>query len=311
MPDTLSLFTRVRNSSDASKFYGFLGPHGTTLAAAGTYDFPGDLVQSLANKPLQFAALQAALNVDHTLEIVRQPAAILLDTATGATKQIALTNGSVVLADPNWGSFDHVLTGAFGAISTPQVAAVSSASLVFDTAVTGFGLTKITLKRSGGANLLVSAPTTSDNITWAIPSLSGLTDAAGTYVLEVPATSTVVDAFDNPILTPITRTWVRSLTGAFGAISSPQGAAVASTTLVFNSAVTGFGLSKITLTLDGGPNLLVTAPTTSDNITWTIPSLTGLTNTAGVYLLTVAADPAILSNGIALTTPITRTWTRS
>lgn len=80
------------------------------------------------------------------------------------------------------------------------------------------------------------------------------------------------------------------LTGAFNAISSPQAGGIASATIVFSAAVTGFDWTQIVLTQNGTPVALSVAnnPTSGDNITWTVPALATLTNTAGAaYVLKV------------------------
>src|SRR5262249_36490082 len=71
----------------------------------------------------------------------------------------------------------------------PRNTAVSALTIVFDQAVSGFDLGDLTLKLNGGANLLTGSQTltTSDNITFTLTNLSGLTGTAGTYVLKLTA----------------------------------------------------------------------------------------------------------------------------
>jgi hypothetical protein len=74
---------------------------------------------------------------------------------------------------------------------------------------------------------------------------------------------------------------------------------VASMDIRFTEPVFGFEVSDLSLTRDGGANLLTAAQslTTADSITWTLGGLSGLTNTHGDYTLTVRDDPAV--TGIA------------
>ena len=69
-------------------------------------------------------------------------------------------------------------------------------------------------------------------------------------------------------------------------------APVASMTISFNDAVTGFDLSDLRLTRDGGPNLLTAAQTltTSDNRSWTLNNLASLTSVPGEYRLYLSAN---------------------
>jgi subtilisin-like proprotein convertase family protein len=65
----------------------------------------------------------------------------------------------------------------------------------------------------------------------------------------------------------------------------PRNTSVGSIQIVFNEPVTGFDLGDLTLTRDGGANLLTGAQTLStvDNTTFTLGNLAGITGTAGVY----------------------------
>ncbi|MGB2821306.1 MAG: Ig-like domain-containing protein, partial [Phycisphaerae bacterium] len=61
--------------------------------------------------------------------------------------------------------------------------------------------------------------------------------------------------------------------------------------IIFSEAVVGFGLSDVTLTRDGGGDLLTGAEwvDTADGITWTVSDLTPLTGLSGTYTVTVRA----------------------
>ncbi|MFO0898548.1 MAG: calcium-binding protein [Pirellulales bacterium] len=64
--------------------------------------------------------------------------------------------------------------------------------------------------------------------------------------------------------------------------------------VTFKKAVSGFDLSDLVLTRDGSANLLTSAQTltTRDGVTWTLGNLSGITQRAGAYLLTVKSQGA-------------------
>src|SRR5439155_25494184 len=96
----------------------------------------------------------------------------------------------------------------------------------------------------------------------------------------------------------------RFLSGAVLAASivsvtpDPRTTPVSQITILFNAPVTGFDLSDLSLKLNGGANLLTGAETltTTDNITWTLGNLTGLTGAAGNYVLTLTSAGSGLIN---------------
>jgi hypothetical protein len=94
----------------------------------------------------------------------------------------------------------------------------------------------------------------------------------------------------------------------------PHPLAVDELTIVFNEPITGLDLGDLSLALDGGANLLTGAQTltTSDNTTWKLEGLAGLTNAVGQYTLTLAS-PAGISDlaGIPLAAPVSESWTRA
>ena len=89
------------------------------------------------------------------------------------------------------------------------------------------------------------------------------------------------------------------------AVPSPRTTPLGSETIAFNEAVTGFDVSDLKLTLNGGPNLLTINQTltTTNNTTFTLTNLTGITTAVGTYVLTLTANGSgIASGGTALTT---------
>ena len=86
------LYTTVKNISGASMHFGFLPPHGVTLAEDAELSLPGDLTTRLAsqhNGARQFAALETALT-DGLVSIIKTPAVIMYDPTAENSKQLAL-----------------------------------------------------------------------------------------------------------------------------------------------------------------------------------------------------------------------------
>jgi hypothetical protein len=90
---------------------------------------------------------------------------------------------------------------------------------------------------------------------------------------------------------------------------------VPSLRIVFNEPVTGFDLADITLTRDGGPNLLTAAQTltTSDGQTYLLDKLSTLTSATGNYSLTIKAATSGItdSSGQGLSGDVKQIWSMS
>jgi hypothetical protein len=88
-------------------------------------------------------------------------------------------------------------------------------------------------------------------------------------------------------------------------------------TIVFSEPVFGFDLSNLNLDLvgDGQGNLLTAAQTlsTSDNVTWTLGNLDGLTNVTGDYTLTLSAGGSTIHDALGnpFGAPVQQSWTRA
>jgi len=108
--NTDCLFTTVKNVSGVERQFGFLGPRGKRLAADETFTIPGDLVSYLGGgggangsyKQRPFKALERALDVNGSLEIVNSPAVHLYDPIQDRTRQLALVGGQLGVVDPCW-----------------------------------------------------------------------------------------------------------------------------------------------------------------------------------------------------------------
>ena len=93
----------------------------------------------------------------------------------------------------------------------------------------------------------------------------------------------------------------------------PRTSAVSSITIVFSEPVTGLDLADLTLTRNGGSNLLTGTQTlsTADNVTWVLEDLSSLTSTAGSYQLQLTAAGAGIQDvaGNLLTADASDSWT--
>jgi ELWxxDGT repeat protein len=81
--------------------------------------------------------------------------------------------------------------------------------------------------------------------------------------------------------------------------------AVGQMTIRFTAPVTGFSLQDLSLSRDGGPNLLTAAQTltSADNVTWTLGNLGALTDAPGRYSLTLADVGVRIRDGSGLALP--------
>jgi hypothetical protein len=104
-----------------------------------------------------------------------------------------------------------------GAVSPdPRSVPVDTLWIVFSEPVLHFDLADLALTRDAGANLLAGSEplATQDRTTWSLV-VTGLTDAAGTYVLTV-ARADVTDDAGNPLAAAATGSWTMQGTSAAG-----------------------------------------------------------------------------------------------
>lgn len=210
--------TTIVNNSNHTRSLGFVPPHGVTLGPYEQYTFDGNIDRlwtnpnGTHNRRKKLSVETALLNGN--LQIVSTPAPVMADVATGATKVDQLKSGTISAVAPSWGSYT-IVAGAFTTPTSATTTTVSSATLVFTAAVTGFtSHSQITLTQNGTPVSLSNSntPTTSDNITYTIPGLVGLTATAGAvYVLTIPhANSGILDAHGNALFADITVTWTHA-----------------------------------------------------------------------------------------------------
>ncbi|MFO0900788.1 MAG: hypothetical protein U0836_25440 [Pirellulales bacterium] len=220
-------------------------------------------------------------------------------TLTAAASGIADTAGNLLAANASDAWVVDTTTPTVDITDVtpdPRNTAVSSIQIVFNKLVSAFDLADLSLTRNGGGNLLTASQTltTVDNIVYTLNNLSGLTGTSGSYLLTLTAAgSGIVDAVANPLASGATDAWVVDVTPPTADVvdvsPDPRQSSVPSIQIVFSEAVSGFDLADLALTLSGGPNLLTGSQTltTSDNITFTLGNLAGLTGQPGTYQLTL------------------------
>ena len=93
----------------------------------------------------------------------------------------------------------------------------------------------------------------------------------------------------------------------------PRNTSVSAMTITFNKAVSGFNLADLSLTRNGGSNLLTGSQTltTADNITFSLNNLSAITAVSGTYVLTLTAAGSGITEtlaGNALVANASDTW---
>ncbi len=200
-----------------------------------------------------------------------------------------------------------------GTSATP----VGSVTVAFSEQVSGFDLADLSLSRGGTAVSLSGATlTTTDNKTYTLGGLSGITSTSGAYTLTLTASgSGIVDASGNSLAANATATWTldaRSPTASLvpsapGTTATP----VASATITFSEAVNGFAIGDLALTRNGTAVPLNGATlTTADDKTFVLGNLLGATSLSGTYVLTLPAATAGITDklGNAFTQSASATW---
>lgn len=103
--DSSCLYSVVRNTSGRRMFFGFLPPHGRTLAVNEEYSVFGHIMQAVvldverATSRHHMEALERALE-NGDLTILSTPAPLLVDQTTDETQMLELDNGTLGVTDP-------------------------------------------------------------------------------------------------------------------------------------------------------------------------------------------------------------------
>ena len=103
------LYTTVQNTTGQSTYFGFLPPHGATLAADAQYSVAGDLVTRMVltgGKMRAFQSFETALDAVK-LVVVKTPAVHLYDATTEMVKVLSLNNNALGIVHPCWGWFSE------------------------------------------------------------------------------------------------------------------------------------------------------------------------------------------------------------
>lgn len=113
--DLRCLYTTVKNTSGGRKTFGFLPPHGRSLAANEEFTVFGDIKESM----FRFERTEGRRNViafenaimRGDITIISTPNPIMEDDSNpGSTMMIRLRNGTLGIADPCWESSTSVET---------------------------------------------------------------------------------------------------------------------------------------------------------------------------------------------------------
>ena len=197
----------------------------------------------------------------------------------------------------------------------PRTSSVASIEIVFDKPVTGFDVDDLTLTRNAGVNRLFGSEplTSSDDVVWTLGGISGLTASGGDYELTITAPGGITDAVGNALAESGSMSWnldVVAPTVVIGEVATPRLSSVPVVTFAFSEAVSGFSLNNLTLTRDGGADLLGNAQDlfSGNTIDWQLTELGGITNTPGSYVLSVQPDNVLDSVGNEMEVGAQITW---
>ncbi|HEX8916162.1 MAG TPA: Ig-like domain-containing protein, partial [Humisphaera sp.] len=184
-------------------------------------------------------------------------------TVTLQAGQVADTLGFVSTAAKAIGTINVALetvppTVAVSAVSpNPRATAVSSLTLTFSEAVNLVDLGDLSLTRNGAAVSLAGATlTTSDNVTFTLSGLAGLTGAAGSYALTVNPGG-LEDLAGNVLAVAGTTAWTVDLTPPTATASAAGVAAPGGTATITVSYADNVGLAPSTIDSN---DLQVTGP---------------------------------------------------
>ena len=114
--DTTCLYSTVKNVSGGTRTFGFLPPHGRTLANNEEFTVFGDIRHSLGGNQGRERSVQRRAHIafeaaveSGELEIVNTPHLILQDVTTNLPRMIQVNSGVLSSLDPCWDQ-----TPAFG-----------------------------------------------------------------------------------------------------------------------------------------------------------------------------------------------------
>ena len=87
--------TVLRNTSGASRYFGYIPPHGRTLANGDDVQFQGDIYEILG-RPGYKLALTSFLNdiTAKRIEVLQTPTVVAWDATAGKAAELIVDNGS-------------------------------------------------------------------------------------------------------------------------------------------------------------------------------------------------------------------------
>ncbi len=204
----------------------------------------------------------------------------------------------------------------------PRTVAADQLEIFFSEPVRGFDLADLLLDLEGDGlgNLLTAAQTltTTDGQRWTVGNLAPLQSAPGRYTLSLKNSGTgIADLAGNALVGATYDQWTIDVApptvDVVDVAPDPRSSWASPLLIVFSEKVTGFDLGDLSLTRDGGPNLLTSAQTfaSNDQKTWYLGNLSSLTAPEGVYTLTLNAATAGIVDlaGNPLATGADETWT--
>ena len=204
-----------------------------------------------------------------------------------------------------------VITSLAQVIPNPTGTPVDNLQVTFSKPIdlSTFNYQDLTLTRNGGPNLITSAASVTlvSGSTYQIGGLSTLDAADGSYLLTVNDNA-IADPLGNLGTGTAQTSWVEAKVGPavssiIGVIPGPRNLPVPAVVVTFTKPIqpSSFTLSAVSLTLNGGPNLLANAPGVTlvqdSSTAFTINGLSSLTTANGNYVLAVDASNVLdLSN---------------
>ena len=234
--------------------------------------------------------------------------------------------------------FDHNSTGSYTLFYRPvdtvpptlvsvgpvvpslQMAAVNAIDVVFSEEMDAatFSATAVALTLNGGPNLIGTGVTFTQTATnrFVTGGLAPLTGTDGNYELTVSATG-LEDFGGNAGLGALSTRWAKGtlapvITALGPVLPNPRNTPVDTVEVAFSRSISAltFGLEDLTLTRNGGANLVTAVVQVSQIETnrFLITGLNSLTQTSGEYLLTVNAAGVEDSVGTPGTGMLTASW---
>ena len=116
-----AFYSTVKNISGQTKVFGFLPPHGRTLAPNQEFTVFGNILSAIggqrggrAESRRDIVAFENAI-VNGYLQVTQTPSPILQDEVTGTSVMLEVENGSLSMVTPEWQISDQAPNvGPFG-----------------------------------------------------------------------------------------------------------------------------------------------------------------------------------------------------